>query len=434
MIEKIMDASLEMFDDSEIYHSEKNDTNVLYGNGDLKIISSYHTSGVMMRVKKDGKLGIASATTLDDPRSLLEQAEESARYGDDIPYSFSAATEFPEVESCSSDLPTYSTESIIAMCEKTKADILKELPDISINIKVEKAEERIQIATSGGTKARHHKTDLTFIVYAPIKGAGTSVYRFKVEIAPFEYPENVVREFIRRYRWTGNTRTPQTKRMPVIWTPQAMDMFALALCTGASGEELVKKTSPLMDKHEKQILSEKITLLDDPHSPRVGARGFDDEGVPTEKRVLVQKGVLKSFILDLRTGAKLGARSLGNGFKRALFGGGTTAMPNPWPANLWLEPGESSLDEMIASLDEGILLSGGMGFHSSNYSQGQIAVRAIGFMIEKGQVTGRLDSTMLSTNIYADFMNVRALSKEVEPSNLGFYPYVLVEEMQVVGK
>lgn len=434
MIDEVLNASMELFDSSEIYHKEKADTSVRYGNWDLRNISSNRVSGVMMRVKKQGKLGIASATTLDDPKTLLEAARDSAKHGNEIPYSFSQATGFPQVQSYSQEATNYPTARMIEMCERAKEEVREVLPDISLNITMSKEEEHIRIATSGGTRAEQLITNVDFTISAPIKGAGISVYRFKSEVAPFEYPAEVVREFIRRYRWTENAVTPATKRMPVIWDPVALYMFALALCAGISGEELVKKTSPLMDKHEKQILSDKITLVDDPHSPRVGARGFDDEGVPTEKRALVERGVLRSFLLDLRTGAKLGARSSGNGFKRALFGGGTSAMPTTWPANLWLEPGEASLDEMIAGLDEGIFLSGGMGFHSSNYTQGHIAVRAIGFAIAKGRITGRLENTMLSGNIYEDFKHVRAVSKEVELGSLGYYPYVLVDSMQVVGK
>ena len=433
MIEKVINASLELFDDAEIYYKETADTSVKYGNGDLRTISSNRICGVMMRVRKQGRLGTASTTTLDDPQSLLKEAQESAKHGGEVPYSFSKATEFPKVETYSQELAEYPTSEMIEMCEHTKQEVLEELPDISLNLNVNKEFEHLHIATSGGTRAEHRETNLTFAVWAPIKGAGTSVYRFKNEVSAFEYPQDVVGEFIRRYRWTEKPITPDTKRMPVIWDPTALYMFALSLCAGISGEELVKKTSPLMDKHGKQILSEKITLLDDPHIPRPGARGFDDEGVPTEKRALVEKGVLKSYLLDLRTGVKLEARSSGNGFKKALFGGGTKAMPNPWPASLYLEPGDSSLDEMIASLDEGILLTGGMGFHSSNYAQGHISVQAIGFAIEKGKVTGRLEGTMLTGNIYQDFMNVRAVSKEIEPG-FGYYPYVLVEKMQVVGK
>lgn len=434
MIKRIIDASLEMFDDSEVYFTEKDDTNVIYGNGDLKAITSYRTSGAMMRIKKKGKLGIASATTLEQPKDLLDQAAGSAEHGEEVGYSFSRASEFPEVEAYSKQIADFSTEKAIEMCEQAKAEILDELPDISLGIGLEKKQERIQIATAGGTRGDHRGSEFSFTVSAPIKGAGTSVYRYRMELGPFDYPDETVRDFIVRYRWTENTKTPKTGRMPVIWTPQAIGMFALSLCTGMSGEELVKKTSPLADKLDKKIFAESIVLIDDPHSSRIGARPFDDEGIPTEKRTLVEKGVLKTFLLDLRTGAKLGARSSGNGFKKALFGGGYSMLPTPWPANLWMEPGKSSLEEMIASLDEGILLSGGMGFHSGNYSQGHIAVQAIGFMIEKGEVTGRLDGTMLSTNIYEDFLNVRVISSQIEPDMMGHFPYILVDSMQIVGK
>ncbi len=434
MIEKVLNASLEMFDDSEIYHKEQTNTSIRYGNWDLRRISSDRISGVMMRVKKEGKLGTASATTLDDPKALIDAARDSATLGEEVPYGFSTVTEFPEVDSHSTEIPDYPTSKMIAMCEEAKKEIKQALPDISLNVGISKNEERLQIVTSGGARAEHRETGFSFTVSAPIKGAGTSIYRYKEEIAPFAYPEDVIGEFIRRYRWTENKVTPATKRIPVIWTPQAMYMFTLSFATGLSGDELAKKTSPLMDKHEKQIFSEKLSLIEDSHSPRMGARGFDDEAIPTEKRALLENGVLKSYLLDLRTGAKLGARSSGNGFKKALFGGGTNMMPNPLPANLWLEPGDSSLNEMIASMDEGILLTGGMGFHSGNYSQGHIAVQANGFMIQKGRVTGRLDSTMLSTNIYEDFANVRTVSKEVELGMGGYYPYVLVDSMQVVGK
>jgi len=81
MIDEVLNASMELFDSSEIYHKEKADTSVRYGNWDLRNISSNRVSGVMMRVKKQGKLGIASATTLDDPKTLLEAARDSAKHG-----------------------------------------------------------------------------------------------------------------------------------------------------------------------------------------------------------------------------------------------------------------------------------------------------------------------------------------------------------------
>ncbi|MBN2378658.1 TldD/PmbA family protein [candidate division WOR-3 bacterium] len=434
MIEKVMNASLEMFDESEIYYKEQKTTKVIYGNCDLKDIESKSISGVMLRVKKQRKLGSASATTLDDPEVILAEARASAENGAQIPYSFSSTKEFPEVGVHSKDAEDYPTAKMIEMCERAKKDVLKELPDISVNLSVEKDSEKINIATSGGTRAEHKGTSLVFVVSAPIKGTGTSIYRFKSEFEPFGYPRDKVDEFITRYRWTEKKVTAPTKRMPILWDPGSLNMFSFSFCSGISGEALFNKTSPLMNKHDKKIFSDKITLLEDPHTPRPGARAFDDEGVPTEKRNLIDKGVLKSYLLDLRTGAKLGARSSGNGFKLALFGSGVTMMPNPWPASLYMEPGTSTFHQMLESIDEGIWLTGGIGFHSSNYEQGDISIQARGYMIADGKVTGRLDGTMVSGNIYKDFLKIRAVSAEVEPSDFGYYPYVLVDSMQVIGE
>lgn len=434
MIDKILNASMELFDDSEIYYKENSNTSVNYGNGDLRAIVSNRVSGIMMRVKKEGKLGTASATTLEAPNALIDEAAESAKRGDKAPFSFSIARDFPKIDMYSSETSVYATEKMIQMCEEAREKVLKTLPDLALNVSVSKDEERLVIATSGGTWAEHKESNISFTVSAPIKEAGSSVYFYKSSISPFDFPAEVTDKFIRFYKWTDKKVTAPTKRMPVIWSPQALYMFTLSLSSGLSGEELFKKTSPLMERFEKKVFSDKITLMEDPHTPRPGARGFDDEGVPTEKRPLIEKGILKSFLLDLRTGSKLGARSSGNGFKRALFGGGTNMMPTPWPASLWIEPGDSSFDDMVSSLDEGIILTGGMGFHSSRYDQGHISVQATGFMVEKGQVSGRLEGTMVSGNIYEDFLNIRSISKEYEEAYYGYYPYITLDSMQVVGK
>jgi len=434
MIKNLMDASLEMFDESEIYYKRTNDTSIGYGNWDIRTISSNQLTGTMLRVKKDGRLGLSYATSLDAAKQLLDSAANSAKYGEKIPYSFSHATEFADIKPWNAEAAEYPTQKLIDICEYAKEQVKAELPDISLNIGASKSEVELTIMTSHGTNAKHIATSIEFGISAPIKGAGISVYRSKESINPFEYPEQEVAEFIRRYKWTKTNVTPTTKKMPVLWTPDAMYMFALSLCAGMSGEELVKKTSPLLEKFEKKILDAKLTIMDDPHSLKIGARAFDDEGIPTEKRPLIENGILKSYLLDLRTGAKLGARSSGNGFKKALFGGGANSLPNPWPANLWIKPGTESYNDIIGKIDEGIILTGGLGFHSSNYTQGHISVQAVGFMVEKGQVVGRLENTMVAGNIYEDFLNINIISKELELGMGGYYPYILLDSMQVVGK
>jgi len=105
--------------------------------------------------------------------------------------------------------------------------------------------------------------------------------------------------------------------------------------------------------------------------------------------------------------------------------------------SLVVEPGDSSFDEMVADLDEGLVLLGGLGFHSGNYPQGQFSVQAVGFHVQGGRVVGRLENTMVSADIYTDLANVRAVSREQRRSfgMLGaLAPYVLVDGLQVTGR
>ena len=167
--------------------------------------------------------------------------------------------------------------------------------------------------------------------------------------------------------------------MPVIFAPEASFLDLLPLWAGLAGNAIEKKTSPIAERMGETILSPRLTLRDD--ALRAGdpaSRPFDDEGVPCRRRTLVESGVLRGLLLDLRSAAALGLASTGNGIKRELFTAGTEIQPNPWAVNWIVEPGDSSLEAMIAELDEGLLVTGGIGFHSGNYSQGAFSVQAVG--------------------------------------------------------
>jgi PmbA protein len=250
----------------------------------------------------------------------------------------------------------------------------------------------------------------------------------------------LIEEFDEWYGWTAEASTPLTGRMPVVFAPEAAFLYLLPLWAGLAGGAIVKGTSPLVGRLGERILSERLTILDDPLRPEdPSSRPFDDEGVPCQRRALVDHGVLSGYLLDLATAQALGTLSTGNAVKRELFGRGTETPANPWPIQFVVEPGAPSIREMIAGLDEGLLITGGLGFHSGNYPQGQFAVQAMGFHIRKGRVIGRLDKTMISADIYADFSNVRSISSEQRPGYTGLLgggiaPYVLVDSIQVSGR
>jgi len=371
---------------------------------------------------------------------LIEGARQAARFGDEAGFSFAEEADYEGVENYDPQSAKLKSDDLVGICEMVKEKIGQARPDIPLFIVASALTCELVIETTHGAAGRDTSTRVTLGFGAPIKGAGIGVYRSTASVSPVDVDPELVDQFLEWYGWTAVKSTPKTGRLPVILTPDAAYLFLLPLAAGLSGDAIEKGTSPLIGRIGERILSERLTVIDDPLRDRdPGARPFDDEGVPCQRRVLVEEGILRDYVIDLRTGAALGRRSTGNGLKRELFGGGTETRPNPWPVNLTVEPGETPYRDMISSLDEGLLITGGMGFHSGNYPQGDFAVQAIGFHIKNGKVIGRLDRTMISANIYKDFKNVRSVSRERRMTYTGMLPaglipYILIDSLRVAGE
>jgi len=146
--------------------------------------------------------------------------------------------------------------------------------------------------------------------------------------------------------------------------------------------------------------------------------------------MLIEKGVLKSFIYDLKTAAQSGVESTGNA-SRGLFN-----PPQPSFTNLVIQPGQTPLKDILASMDEGIIVEDLLGVGQGNIISGAFSnPLALAFKVEKGKIVGRVKDLSIAGNIYDLLKNVGAVSKEAQWVYSTFYaPYVLIPEMNVAGK
>ena len=426
-------------DQAELYWREGHAISVLYQNCRLQQVEENDLSSVALRVIEDGRLGSTFGVFPSDS-GLLEGARAAARFGDPATFSFAPAASYPDVRIYDERTAHLTSQELIDLCEEIRGRIQKELPDVPLIIRCQAETSKLLVESTEGAEGELRTTDFGLGFGAPFRGVGTALIKGQRSISPFEADESLVDEFVEWYRWGDKTSTPPTGRLPVILAPEAAFLVLLPLLMGVSGDLVSKKTSPLVDRIDQPILSEKITVIDDAlRDGEPNARPFDDEGVPCTTHTIVEKGVLKDYIVDLNSGAALGRPSNGHGFKTALFGGGTETSPTPWFANPIIEAGDENWRDLVAGLKEGLLITSGMGFHSGNYPQGQFAVQAVGFHIVNGEVIGRLDKTMISGDIYEDLRNVRAVSREQRRGvagllSAGAAPYVLVDSLQVAGK
>ncbi len=198
-----------------------------------------------------------------------------------------------------------------------------------------------------------------------------------------------------------------------------------------NGKEVYKGTSPLAGKIGEKLFDDKITIIDDGTiDGKFASASYDDEGVPRRRNVLIEKGVLKSFIYDLKTAAQSGVKSTGNA-SRGLF-----SPPEPSGTNLVIHPGETQLKDILSGMDNGIVVEDLLGIGQGNIISGAFSnPLALAFKVEKGEIVGRVKDLSIAGNIYDLLKNVAAVSKETQWVYSTIQaPYILIPEMNVAGK
>jgi len=183
----------------------------------------------------------------------------------------------------------------------------------------------------------------------------------------------------------------------------------------------------LVDKIDSKVASEKFTLIDDPTAKdSFGAEAFDDEGLPTRRNVIIDKGVLKTYLHNSATAKKFGVETTGNA---------GLISPHPW--NLIVEPGEKSFEELLAEVDRGIYVTNDWYLRYQNYRTGDFSTipRDGMFLIKNGEISASIRELRISDNMLRILQNIIELSRsrswvkwwEVEVPTLT--PYALVEDL-----
>ena len=195
-----------------------------------------------------------------------------------------------------------------------------------------------------------------------------------------------------------------TCRCPVVFDPRVARSFISHLLGAISGPSIARGTSFLKDRLGERIFPEAITIVDDPHRHRgLRAKPFDGEGISNRRRAIIDKGVLTTWLLDLRSARQLSLKTTGHAAR------GTASPPSPAATNVWIEPGALSPRELVADIKQGFYVTEmmGMGVNgvTGDYSRG-----AAGFWIEKGEITFPVSEMTVAGNLKDMFARLVAAS------------------------
>lgn len=227
-----------------------------------------------------------------------------------------------------------------------------------------------------------------------------------------------------------NAKPIKSGNYKIIFENDAMSDILSAFHGMFTGDNAIKKVTPFLGKENEMIMSSKITIIDNPLlEESISKEPFDDEGVACFSKEVVKNGVLKTMLHSLKTAKYFNTKSTGNGFSSAR---GIVASG----CNFYIDKGNTSKEEMIESLDEGLLITSVDGLHSGvDPISGDFSVKASGFYIEDGKITKPVTLIVISGNFVKMMNDVLAVGTDLEPStNAVFSPSILFNKLPVSGE
>jgi PmbA protein len=224
----------------------------------------------------------------------------------------------------------------------------------------------------------------------------------------------------------AGARKPATGTYPVLFDERVASSLIGHLLMAINGAAIARGASWALDLLGKQVLPAHLSLIEDPLRPRIsGSRPFDGEGLPSQRRMVVQDGVLMGWTLDLATARKLGMQSTGNAAR------GTSAPPQPSSSNIDLTQGAQSQADLLADMGTGLLITSMIG-STINPTTGDYSRGAAGFWVEGGQVQYPVNECTIAGNLKD--MLLRIIPANDTRAHLSTrVPSLLVDGMVIAG-
>ena len=246
--------------------------------------------------------------------------------------------------------------------------------------------------------------------------------------ANLESPEDVGKKAAERAIRRLNPRKVATQKAPVIFEPRTARALLGDIFDAINGSAIYRHASFLAGKLGEKVAADHVTIVDDATIPGLfGTSPFDDEGVACRRTVVIDKGVLASYLLNTYTARKLGLKTTGNASR------GVTGNAGVGPGNFFLEAGKLSAGEIVASVPSGLyvteLIGGGGNTVTGDYSSG-----AAGLWIENGQLAYPVSEITIAGNMKQILFDIAQIGSDLEFRGSVASPTLLIREMTISGQ
>ena len=407
--------------DVEVFVAHERESEVRAYNGEVESLTSAESQGIGVRVVRDGRQGFAYAGTLepDELRSVFDEASDNAQFG--TPDEFAGVAEPDGV--AGADLDLYregmidfpAAEKVALAIELERATLAAD-PRIS---GIESAEYvdtiyEAAVASSRGVASTSRETGCYLSTYSLAEqdgetqtGFGFSVGREPGELDPAVAASDAAE---RATRLLGASK-PASERLTVVLDPFVTAQLLGIIGSTLSGDAVLKGRSLFADRMGESVAAPSITLVDDGTNPEAFTSSvFDAEGLATRSIPLIDQGQLGAFLYDTYSARRAGTGSTGSAVRA-----GFKSTPGVGAHALSLTPGERTQAEIIAEVENGLLVQGVAGLHSGvNPVSGDFSTGAEGLMIRNGELAEPVREITIASTLQRLLLDVIEVGSDLE--------------------
>jgi PmbA protein len=405
----------------EAYVGRGRETDIRVYEGEVESLSSAESGGIGIRVVSGHRQGFAYAGSLDEDviAETLEEARDNAGFASPDEWVGLARPDGvapADLDLWRDDLAAYPTDVKVTRALELERAVRDGDPRIRAVESAEWGDAAVEsaVATSTGIRASSRRTACYLSAYAIAgegadtqTGSGYSVGRSPADLDLDKAASDAVR---RATRLLGAVK-PRSAHLTVVFEPEITATLLSVIGGTLDGESVLKGRSLFADRIGEQVSVPGLTLVDDPTDPEAYSAGrFDAEGLATRRNVLIDGGVLRTFLYNTYSATRAGTTSTASAVRA-----GFKSAPGTGARALKVVPGAQSPEEILAQVGDGLLVQSVSGVHSGvNPISGDFSVGAEGVLIRGGELAGPVREFTIASTIQRMLSGIVAIGNDLE--------------------
>ncbi len=408
----------------QIVETTENTGQIELINKELETFEISNHTGYQIKAEYNGKTVKAASDYLDE--SILDTIIMKATYTDSK-YQDDYLTDKSHNNKMD-DMPQIDISNELDVLKELD-DIRKDYPEVNnLTLSYSEIYEKKRIVNSNGVdiETACHLYEFVPEIVTKEKDSTTSYDRvyLKTNKDSLNMKDNLIKDIKMALKQTKKEKL-KTQKYDIIVDSTVMKSILSNFIDMLSATNIRQKISCLEGKLNEKVFSDKLTIIEDPKNDDYpGATIFDDEGTETEKKEIIKDGVLKTYLYNIKEAKEQNQKTTGNGYSSIST------------RNMYIKPGDKTLEEMMKKLKNGIYITDCMGSMNTaiNPNTGNISLQIFGFIIENGEIKCGFEPSVMTTTIFELLSNIEEIENQVTfiKQSVGS-PCLLVKDISIAS-